>query len=41
MENETKKEEIERRIKIFEVENSGISDEFQKLLISLKEDSEG
>ncbi|CAI2314338.1 unnamed protein product [Caenorhabditis sp. 36 PRJEB53466] len=40
MENETKKEEIERRIKIFEVENSGISDEFQKLLVSLNEDSE-
>ncbi|EGT47311.1 hypothetical protein CAEBREN_24377 [Caenorhabditis brenneri] len=41
MENESKKEEIERRIKIFEVENSGISDEFQKLLINLKEDTDG
>ncbi|EFO90748.1 hypothetical protein CRE_08021 [Caenorhabditis remanei] len=41
IENESKKEEIERRIKIFEVENSGISDEFQKLLVSLKEDTEG
>ncbi|CAO4361132.1 unnamed protein product [Caenorhabditis nigoni] len=41
MENESKKEEIERRIKIFEVEESGITDEFQKLLASLRSEGRG
>uniref|UniRef100_A0A8R1EA27 Uncharacterized protein n=1 Tax=Caenorhabditis japonica TaxID=281687 RepID=A0A8R1EA27_CAEJA len=39
-ENESKKEEIERRIKIFEVENAGISDEFGKLLVTLTQESD-
>ncbi|CAB3410850.1 unnamed protein product [Caenorhabditis bovis] len=40
-ENESKKNEIERRIRIFEAENFGLDDEFQKLLIRLNQnDSE-
>ncbi|CAI5438287.1 unnamed protein product [Caenorhabditis angaria] len=38
LESESKKNELERRVKIFEYENWGIQDEFQKLLKSLNEE---